>query len=860
MKINTADIDSSSATAGQVVGLVGGKGAWVTPAGSISVADGTNTEAAVTQIIFSGATVSTTGAGEATVTIVGGSGGGTTTFIPDVKTKLMDSLAVLAEANSSDLNDGANIDKVVDQGGHVAMLLYANTLNSSGTPAVGTTYTVPAGCVAVCVGGQCDDQIATNPNFYAHRLYNVTKNKIAAGFSGGGQNRTDGWTISRSGMMTTSAGGNPNNVTFPVSGVAGDVLECQAWTSGDGNYRVQCASYYLVIVNLTTGAVLADTGIGTSSGGSGGGGVTAVVFPALASVSYSDASGGSILAQTNVSSVVVLATGYYQINFSNPMPDTHYAVSAIGKFDDYNGGEFPAIGISRNTAYASGKTLNYVVICAYDVPSNGQYAFSFDLTVVSTTAVAVGGGGGTSAAALEVDSATGPVASAVSKIKFSGTGVQSITNPATGEVDIVISGGSGSSSGSAAQAPTMIQRIVGRAESGAALTLTLATAPTVGNIMVAIVVGPGGSPPSPPTGWQIVGGSSFVNESAHYLGATYQTSWMAIRRVESGDINMVVGGSGDNTDGVLYEFDSSATVFQYSTVPLFEGNGTWQFLANRMIPGGSFYGALIEHDSGGEFAITTGTPSYSHIYTSNTGANHRGILIEVDPNGDQVFKGTVAHGYTPDYGILGYFAIGNAAIGGATLWDFKPPKAAYFDTLFSGTGTNIALSNDADVGLLYDGGPAVAGDVGAYAFKTLTTPTAAWSMKAKMRGVVPATNWSGYGLAVQSTGNSKLYLLGMTNGGGVKMLRLTNTGYSGEDDFSPSIQPHWLRIDFDGATTITAFISSNGKNWLAVSIHSITDWLGAAPDKVGFGVDYNRNSGPSIIGEVSYFSLIGAAV
>jgi len=475
MKINTADIDAGTSTPGQVIGNVGGKPVWITPAGAISITDGTTTEANVTEITFAGATVTSTGAGEATVTITGGgssSGSSTLAALTDVETtgahapadgealvwSVADSkwkpgaaadassgtlvkiaeivlaadgptisftnipagyrnliirgsvrstagatrddccmsfngdsganytrnlnavdnagqaytwdatrtqiptvwapagnagagffgtfettvydydqsdrnkgvaglgmscanvgddynctlqgmwfntapittvsfanaanfkagsrialygefgpasvdsgiasfdsietaigarLARIAALNpTNNLADDANIDFVADLGGYVGICFIANTEQPSGSMAIGTSYTVPAGCVAVCIGGSADDQIYTNAQFYSHRLYNVTQNTLVAGFEGGGQNRGDGWAIGRSGTFGCSGGGNPNNHSFPVAGVAGDVLQAQAWTSGDGNWRIQDGRYYLVIVNATTGELL----------------------------------------------------------------------------------------------------------------------------------------------------------------------------------------------------------------------------------------------------------------------------------------------------------------------------------------------------------------------------------------------------------------------------------------------------------------------------------------------------------------------------------------------------------------------------------------------------------------------------
>lgn len=191
---------------------------------------------------------------------------------------------------------------------------------------------------------------------------------------------------------------------------------------------------------------------------------------------------------------------------------------------------------------------------------------------------------------------------------------------------------------------------------------------------------------------------------------------------------------------------------------------------------------------------------------------------------------------------------------------FQPPLAAYFDTLWSGTGMNIALTDDADVGLLFDGGTPVGGDLCALALKTLPTPAAAWSIRANINAINSNSNFSGFGIVAKSTANGKLLLWELANSQAFKLLRLTLTGYSGEDDYGFVWPSTWFRMDYDGAGTITVYSSANGKNWLLCVTQSIATWLGAAPDLVGFGVDYNRGFAPNIFGSVSYWSLTGGGL
>jgi hypothetical protein len=199
--------------------------------------------------------------------------------------------------------------------------------------------------------------------------------------------------------------------------------------------------------------------------------------------------------------------------------------------------------------------------------------------------------------------------------------------------------------------------------------------------------------------------------------------------------------------------------------------------------------------------------------------------------------------------------------GSRAAWDFSPPLASYFDTLWSGTGTNIALTDDAQAGLLFDCGPPSSGDLGGvHALRTLTTPADAWSMIAKMSSPLTSQAHSCYGLGLYNSSAGKILISGLAEGQTMKLLRLTPTGYNSEQDWSFAVTPSWFRADYDGSGTLSFYVSTNGKNWLEIYTEAVSGWLTGPPDKIGFGGDYNRGTGSHVIGEVSYFSLTGPAV
>lgn len=173
----------------------------------------------------------------------------------------------------------------------------------------------------------------------------------------------------------------------------------------------------------------------TATGDATGGSVE--VFPALASVSYNT---GSIIVQSNVSSIDHLYAGHYKINFTTPLADTNYSVSGMAYFGAYGADDFALIGISRNnTLPYEGKTTAYVVI-EVNSTSGGAFDANFDLVIQSTTPVAAGGGGsGGSGTALTVTDGTTTVTDVATITVAGGT----VTNPSTGDATITFSGGGG---------------------------------------------------------------------------------------------------------------------------------------------------------------------------------------------------------------------------------------------------------------------------------------------------------------------------------------------------------------------------------------------------------------------------------
>lgn len=162
--------------------------------------------------------------------------------------------------NGAAITAGVTRSVVATSGPFVAMKLVANTNVASGSKVIGSAkYTVPAGCKAFVMYAEFEDNERSNTGFYRARCYNSTQSRTAADAASGQVPSTSpgttNWSNSYTGLLADPSGGGSGSVNayYPTAGSAGDVLQMEAWTSGDGNYRIQHFTAYLVIVDAVTG-------------------------------------------------------------------------------------------------------------------------------------------------------------------------------------------------------------------------------------------------------------------------------------------------------------------------------------------------------------------------------------------------------------------------------------------------------------------------------------------------------------------------------------------------------------------------------------------------------------------------------
>jgi hypothetical protein len=194
--------------------------------------------------------------------------------------------------------------------------------------------------------------------------------------------------------------------------------------------------------------------------------------------------------------------------------------------------------------------------------------------------------------------------------------------------------------------------------------------------------------------------------------------------------------------------------------------------------------------------------------------------------------------------------------GGGQPWWFNPPKATDF-TQDTGAAHGFAsLTDDPDVGLVFDFGTPVSGDDSIWAYQAIPNPSADWTATMKFHTLLPRQNYSAMGIMCQYSGNSRILANYVADSNNMKFLRLNPGSFNSETAITLSvINPvNWLRLKRVGAN-ISAQISPDGKSWVEWATTTIADWLTTEPDRIGFGVLYNRATGINVVGSIPHWDF-----
>lgn len=193
--------------------------------------------------------------------------------------------------------------------------------------------------------------------------------------------------------------------------------------------------------------------------------------------------------------------------------------------------------------------------------------------------------------------------------------------------------------------PTIVQSATLRGDG----TIALATAPTVGNLLVLCM-----------------GGNSAVTLPANYKPASFTATsqyqsdannavLFAFKRVVAGDTGSYAMSAPDNQAAVLYEFANAAGIFGLAGGPMSSNFSGANFtLGGPQSPYGTndIVLGILTHDTTPRYSITAETGLSVDFITPNDGQNHPAAFFRYDKTFDGVLAGSTSSGPTaPAFGF-----------------------------------------------------------------------------------------------------------------------------------------------------------------------------------------------------------------
>lgn len=176
--------------------------------------------------------------------------------------------------------------------------------------------------------------------------------------------------------------------------------------------------------------------------------------------------------------------------------------------------------------------------------------------------------------------------------------------------------------------------------------------------------------------------------------------------------------------------------------------------------------------------------------------------------------------------------------GGGNWWSGFAPHAADFSTAFTGAGANAAVTDDGSVGLVLKANNAATTSFVTRGWGKAVPASGSWSVKARLTANLYNANYNGAGLYLFESGTNKFAANGLVFDTTLYADSMNGTlaTFSGRGARYPNGQILWARIDYDGSTNYTFFISSDGKTWLTTRVFARTAAFTTAATHIGLGV------------------------
>lgn len=209
----------------------------------------------------------------------------------------------------------------------------------------------------------------------------------------------------------------------------------------------------------------------------------------------------------------------------------------------------------------------------------------------------------------------------------------------------------------------------------------------------------------------------------------------------------------------------------------------------------------------------------------------------------------------------------SATNGGATPWYWSPPAASLFTTFTNSAGvtTNIALTDDSDVGLIVVGATMPAGaDRGARA--VMAIPGGNWTATMHVGSwfVQPDPSHIGFGLVLAESGTAKLQtlmLLESTSANNIQTYSIDNWTADGGTFSATTTRKiflgplFWFRVVYDGTNYIWK-ISPDGKLWITLATLAKTSFFTTAANQIGICQLGNTITPSFLQYTIDYWSLV----